>query len=208
MNALALFNQSRTITDLRQAGAQQGTGGPASRSLTDIFEAIRTSQRVTKPAGMARKLSTLSGEADLEIALKGSRTSFKVLVSRVSMHLGVSWLEKLFAQIDSLLDVDEWDASDPVPNTETARTFIRLLLAMKVSRRPGLGVSNSGNIVAAWTAGPNRLTVECLPNDRVRWVLARVTDGETERAAGDGKIERLREILGPYTPAVWFEYAD
>lgn len=209
MSALAAARHSQIVTNLQQAGAFQGTGGTASRSLNAIFEAIRTSQQVLKPSTMATT-AVVADDADtkLQAALQDSRSSFKVLVSRVSMHLGIEWLQKLFSQIDSLLDVDEWDLSDPVPSAETARTFIRLLLAMRVSRKPGLGVSNSGNLVAAWTTGPNRLTVECLPHDRVRWVLARVIEGETERAAGDGKIERLREILAPYDPAVWFEYAN
>lgn len=208
MSALAFLQHSQSVTKLRQPHVLQGTGGAPAQSLTDIFQAIRASQPVSKSATAAPiELESDSGSA-LEAALRDSRASFKVLVSRVSMHLGISWLQKLFTQIDSLLDVEEWDTSDPVPSAETARTFIRLLLAMRVSRKPGLGVSNSGNLVAAWTTGPNRLTVECLPHDRVRWVLARMIEGEMERAAGDGKIERLREILTPFDPAVWFEYAD
>lgn len=208
MTALAAIRHSQVVTNLKQAGAFRGTGDTASRSLNTIFEAIRTSQQVLKPVTVTQTAPITDDDAKLQAALQDSRSSFKVLVSRVSMHLGIEWLQKLFSQIDSLLDVDEWDSSDPVPSAETARTFIRLLLAMKVSRKPGLGVSNSGNLVAAWTTGPNRLTVECLPHDRVRWVLARVIEGETERAAGDGKIERLREILAPYDPAIWFEYAN
>lgn len=208
MNQLALLQHSQSVTDLRQPGAIYSTGGSASPYLTEIFKAIRSSQRVSNPATFSKTTVTADEGSKLEADLQDSRASFKVLVSRVSMHLGIPWLQKLFAQIDSLLDVDEWDTSDPIPNSETARTFIRLLLAMKVSRKPGLGVSNSGNLVAAWTSGPNRLTVECLPHDRVRWILAREIDGEIGRAAGDDKIERLRNILDPYDPIVWFEYAE
>ena len=211
MNALALLQHSQSNNDLRQPWAPRGTGAIAAQTVGDVFQAMRASQPVSKSPPPARSApiavpSDVGGA--LESALRDSRASFKVLVSRVSMHLGIAWLQKLFTQIDSLLDVEEWDGSDPVPNAETARTFVRLLLAMRVAKKPGLGVSNSGNLVAAWTSGPNRLTVECLPQDRVRWVLSRVIEGETERAAGDGKIERLRDILTPYDPAIWFEYAD
>lgn len=208
MNALAFRQHSQSMSDLAQPRSLRGTGVVASQSVSDILKAIAASQPVSKSVPSAPMSVPTNAGSKLEADLRDSRSSFKVLVSRVSMHLGIAWLQKLFAQIDSLLDVEEWDTSDPVPNAETARTFIRLLLAMKVSRKPGLGVSNSGNLVAAWTSGSNRLTVECLPHDRVRWVLARVIKGETERAAGEGKIDRLRGILAPYDPAVWFEYAD
>ncbi|NKJ34088.1 hypothetical protein [Rhizobium sp. SG570] len=131
---------------------------------------------------------------------------FKISVSRVSMHLGLAWLQKLFLQIDNLYDAEEWDPRDPVPGHETARTFIRMLLTLSVDRKPGIGVSNSGRIIAAWTAGANKLTVECLSNDKVRWVLMRELDGEIERAAGEGKIERLQDFLKPYDPSIWFQH--
>jgi hypothetical protein len=177
------------------------TGSTKPVSLDDVFSGIKTGpvpDQADRPeAGF-----------ELETALRQSGASFKVLVSRVSMHLGLPWLQKLFSQIDSLLDIEEWDPRDPVPAPETARTFVRLLLLLRVNRKPGIGVSNSGNLIAAWTSGPNRLTVECLPGDRVRWIVSRVVDGEIERAAGDGRIDRLRELLEPYQPAVWFDYGQ
>jgi hypothetical protein len=208
MNALAFPERSQSITERRQPRSLRGTGAMIAGSVSDVLKSIRASNSVSQSSPKSVVEAVLDDGNALAAALRESRSSFKILVSRVSMHLGVAWLEKLFAQIDSLLDVDEWDTSDPVPKIETARTFIRMLLAMKVARKPGLGISNSGNLVAAWTNGSNRLTVECMPHDRVRWVLARVVDGEVERAAGDGKIERLKDILAPYEPTVWFEYAE
>jgi len=186
------------------------SGSRKASSLDDVFNVIRDYRSIAKPqlnpvpAIYAPPLPA----GDLDGQLRSSRTAFKIAVSQVSMHLGLTWLQKLFGQIDSLLDVEEWDTRDPVPTSATARTFIRMLLVLRIDRKPGLGVSNSGNLIAAWTAGANRLTVECCANDRVRWVLSRDIDGDIERAAGEGKIERLQEILKPYKPEIWFEYAE
>lgn len=168
----------------------------------------RTTPRIVEAGQPVSGAGTIAITDGLERALSDSRTSFKLMVSRVSMHLGLEWLRKLFAQVDALLDVEEWDDRDPAPSQGTIGTFIRMLLILKVQRKPGMAVSNSGNLIAAWTSGANRLTVECFPGDKVRWSVARTIDGEVERAAGDGKIERLRDVLAPYQPAVWFEHAQ
>lgn len=179
------------------------TGGRLPASLEDVFTQIQPASF----RGDARDLVDQNKSA-LERSLRDSSSSFKILASRVSMHLGVHWLQKLFKQIDSLLDSDEWDPRDPVPAPETARTFIRLLLVLSVNRKPGIGISNEGNLIAAWTIDNNRLTVECLPGDRVRWIVSRTINDEIERAAGDGRIERLRDLLQPYKPSIWFDYAE
>lgn len=202
MNALSFIDHSRSLTKWIPATPITLTGSEKPKDLDDVFWGIK---RGTQHREQSKPSQTGS---ELEGALRTSSSSFKVLVSRVSMHLGLPWLEKLFSQIDSLLDIEEWDERDPVPAQETARTFIRMLLILKVSRKPGLGVSNSGNLVAAWTSGPNRLTVECLPDDKVRWIVSRAIGDEIERAAGSGRIDRLRDVLQPYDPAVWFEYAE
>ncbi|MBB4276599.1 hypothetical protein [Rhizobium mongolense] len=178
------------------------TSMPSNASLDAMFANMRDYR------SLASRSSTNVQAADLGLELSNARATFKLLVSQVSMHLGIAWLHKLFSQIDSLLDLEEWDPRDPPPKAETARTFIRMLLVLKVARKPGLGISNSGNLIAAWTTGPNRLTVECFPNDRVRWVLTRHQNSEVERAAGEGKIDRLKSFIAPYDPSVWFEYGE
>lgn len=159
-------------------------------------------------AAVSREKPADAAPAALAQRLYDSGAIFKILVSQVSMHLGLTWIEKLFSQIDGLLDADEWDPRDPVPSQETARTFIRMLLILKVQKKPGLGVSNDGNLIAAWTAGADRLTVECFGHDRVRWVVSRNMSGETERAAGEGRLERLKDFIAPYNPSIWFEYGE
>jgi hypothetical protein len=83
-----------------------------------------------------------------------------------------------------------------------------MILFLK-GRRPGLGATSTGNFIATWTEGTNRLTVECKPDDQVRWVLVHDLDGQRESAAGDTTVRRLPEVLHPYDPPNrWFPNAN
>ncbi|MCY0149851.1 hypothetical protein OEG84_19640 [Hoeflea sp. G2-23] len=169
-------------------------------AIDQAFESLRIDEQLAE--------SQDSGGSDIASQLFDARSKFKIFVSQVSMHLKRDWIDNLFMQIDSILDSDEWDTRDPAPTFGSAKTLIRMLLTLRAERRPGLGASNRKTLLAAWTTGPNRLTVECLEGDRVRWVLARtLADGSTERAAGEGGIERLANVLTPYNPEIWLKHA-
>ena len=144
---------------------------------------------------------------ELQERLFDARAHFKVTLSEVSMHLGRDWVFGLFKQIDNLLDFDEWDEDDPTPQQSSSLTLIRLLLILNSRKRPGIGISNRGTLIAAWTEGKNRLTIECKLNDQISWVLTRVFAEQTERAAGDCAIERVLDVLRPYSPEIWFDNA-
>ncbi|PZV34336.1 hypothetical protein B5V02_32845 [Mesorhizobium kowhaii] len=120
------------------------------------------------------------------------------------MHLLSSdWRARLFRQVDSLLDAEEWDEDDKPVVSGSSLTFIRMLIFLK-ARRPGLGATNDGNLVASWTTGSNRLTIVCKPDDSVRWVVSTQTDVGCETAAGQTTILRLPVVLQPYNPQQWF----
>ena len=145
-----------------------------------------------------------SDQQTLEERLFTVRASCKITTNQFAMHFGPDWQRSFFAQLDLLLNKDDWDPLD-IPVTDNSfLTLIRLLLTQRGKRRPGLGLANGGNIVAAWTAGTNRLTVICLPNDRVRWVISRAVDDEIETAGGDVNLINLIDRLSPYNPDQWF----
>lgn len=132
-----------------------------------------------------------------------ARANFKVTASKYAMHLGKDWRDRLFSQIDTLLDAAEWqDADAPITN-ESARTFLRMLVYLQ-ARRPGLGAAHDGSLIASWTAGANQLTILCQPNDRVRWMISADMPEGRETAAGSSSLHRLPEILMPYNPKQWF----
>ena len=143
-------------------------------------------------------------EKAIENRLFDATASIKILTSQVAMHMDKVWRDKLFRQIDSLHDLDEWDLDDKPVRKASFATFLKAILKIKPQRHPGLGLTYEGYLVAAWTTGKDRLTTEFLPNDRVRWVLTRNLDGEIERSSGDTLVSRLYECLLPYQPEHWF----
>lgn len=140
----------------------------------------------------------------IEERLYDARARCKMKTAEVAMHLNPDWRTRFFYQLDSLMDSENWDEGD-LPVTEASfTTLLRLLLLIKPKRRPGLGSTSGGHIIAAWTVGNDRLTIECMPDDTVRWVLSLQDHQTPETAAGQVKLPRLRSVLEPYAPQRWF----
>ncbi len=128
-------------------------------------------------------------------------------VSKFSMHLPQDFAIGLNRQFANLMDDDAWEADDELISLNALTGFLMTLLYTNTCRRPGIGTNGRGSITASWTEGENRLTVECMPSEKVTLVLSRVRDsGEVERAAfGPIRPERIREVLAPFGPEVWFD---
>lgn len=136
--------------------------------------------------------------------LYDATSEVKILTSQVSMYLTREWRDRVFKQLDNLHDISEWDSDISPIQKESYKTFLRLVIALKPNKHPGLGLSDKGFLLAAWIVGQDRLTTEFLPNDNVRWTLSTLIDGEVDRAAGVTKVSRLLANLLPYQPEKWF----
>ena len=103
----------------------------------------------------------------VESLLFDRRVEFKVLISKIAMHLENGVRSRLFSQIDSLLDAKEWDEQDIPPGRESLKTFLRLLLSLRPERLPGMSATGLGTIVASWYSEGDQLIIDCLPGDRL-----------------------------------------
>jgi hypothetical protein len=171
--------------------------------------ASQVSARLEELIGRARftPIATVAGVGlpgpppqSLDDKLYTARAQCKLKTNQFAMHFGADWQQRFFAQLDALMNKDDWDASDTPVTEASFATLIRLLLTMRDKRRPGLGLGNGGRIIAAWTKGSDRLTVECLADDRVRWIVSQTLDGELDTAAGDTTLALLAERLAPFSP--------
>src|SRR5260221_2404322 len=142
-----------------------------------------------------RRESATPSEASAEARAFDRLVELKVETSRIAMHLETAWRSGLFRQLDGLLDVENWETSDTLPTTASYLTFLRLLVLLGKPRRPGLGATDSGNIIASWTVAENRLTIECQPGDRVRWIIVRFLEGGKISTAGRSASTQLVELL-------------
>ncbi len=189
--------------------------GPLSETLANIRRNIGVSANTnlmlppvsistTGPLGLLTPVRAVSAKKPLVERLFDARADFKIKTSSVAMYLDNQWRERFFSQLDSLLEESSWDPDDTPPSLDSFSTLLRMLLWIAPERRPGLGATTEGEFVAAWTAGDDRLTITCLRNDRVRWVLSCELDGVRESAAGSSTLPHLKAVLSPYGPDRWF----
>ena len=146
----------------------------------------------------------------IEESLFNATVAVKMLTAQVAMYLDREWRTRLFRQLDSLHDRSEWEPSDSPVQQKSFATFLKAICDIKPTRRPGLGLTSAGNLIAAWTTNKDdRLTIEFLPNDRVRWVMSMSLDeDDVERLAGQTTVARLHDQLQPYQPGRWFNNAE
>lgn len=140
----------------------------------------------------------------LEEQLYDARAFCKIETSKVAMYFPNEWRVGFFSQLDNLMDIDNWEEEDTPVTKDSFSTLLRMLTLIRPNRRPGLGTTSRGNIIAAWTNEQDRLTIECLAKDRVRWVLSHIIDDIRESAAGEVQLPRLQIVLNPYNPNRWF----
>jgi hypothetical protein len=196
-----LVQSSRSAVALRAGFVPEDLKPAFSEKTMQIAGQIDS---LRNPRSTASLIESPAGERDLPERVFEALAAAKILTSQVAMHLEGAWRDRLFQQLDSLHDTSEWEEGDEPIQQASFATFLKAILSVRPACRPGLGLSNDGNLVAAWTTGRDRLTIEFLPNDRVRWVLARYVEDEPDRFAGQTPVTRLAEGLAPHRPEHWF----
>jgi hypothetical protein len=162
--------------------------GQMKRLLTGAANQIATSQNIIA------KSETIEGKLAEKVG------SFKRIAASVGMYLDPDWRSRLFAKLDSLMDADEWDADFALPSEQSFSTFLRMIIYLHPTKRPGLGLSSKGHFLASWAKDQDRIVIECLANDDVRWVLSHSLKGYIESGAGKTKIYRIPDVIHPYEP--------
>jgi hypothetical protein len=173
-------------------------GDRAKIASQNLISTLNSSGWTSRPGAPTKKRPEQSDQ------LLDRLIDFKAYVGSVSMHLPTTWREGFFAQLDYLLDFENWESGDELPKLASFQTLMRTLLYNEVAKRPGLGLSPDGNVIAAWTNNRDRLTIECSANDRLRFSLIRYEDNERQSAAGDIGARFLKTYLSPFRPEVWF----
>ena len=200
-NALYLAFKGSTLGEARVFSMQSMSNAAAFSEGARLIER-RINELVNPPSPAS--LTSFLAERPLEERLFDATASVKILTSQVAMHLEREWRDKLFRQLDSLHDPAEWEPEDEPIQQASFETFLKAIVQIKPPRRPGLGLSHGGHLIAAWTKGRDRLTIEFLSKNRVRWVIARYRDDEPEHFAGQTTVSRLADGLAPYDPGYWF----
>lgn len=149
---------------------------------------------ISKTRNIIAKSDTLEGR------LSEKLVSLKRVAASVGMHLDADWRKRLFAKLDSMLALDEWEEENALPSEQSFSTFLRLIIYLHPTKRPGVGLSSKGHFLASWSSGEDRIVVECFADDDIRWVLSHTLEGHRESGAGRTKIYRLPDVIHAYNP--------
>lgn len=189
---LAPINNTNHVTASREERYAEGdiVGSETSHLLKDV------NNLKNRPTPASVSVDGRFNPSDTQIShrLFDACAAVKILTSRIAMHLSPELRERLFRQVDMLHDLDEWQAEDAPVNRLSFDTFLKTILQIEMEYGPGLGLSHSGNLLAAWVDGRSRLTMEFTPNGRVYWNMVRYIDGDDElpeRNNGDVKFNRV-----------------
>jgi hypothetical protein len=179
-----------------------------SNQTKQITQQVQALRNIRSPGALRPTPQTLSEDQSLVAKLFDAVAAAKIITSQVAMHLDDEQRRRLFRQLDSLHDAEEWEHGDVPLQQASYSSFLKAMITINPQRRPGLGLSGNGHLVAAWTTGPDRLTIEFLPKDRVRWVLSMHSAEGIERYAGDSPVSRLEDGLAKHHPEHWSSSAS
>ena len=146
--------------------------------------------------------SQLSGT--VENQLRAKLTAMRLILSAVSMHLDYSWRSEVIKKLEHFHDADGWDSDRQFPSECSFATFLRTIIYLHPTKRPGIGLSAQGHFLASWRRETDRIVIEFLPNDELKWVLSQTVDGDRESGAGINQIIRLPDLIAGYEPDRFF----
>jgi hypothetical protein len=206
--SLLTLAHSRSLLDIAPILAQPSVAGGADSHL--ISERIASMRKLV--TGAVANLAHVKDIDTNKLALReqvlAKRASLKRITATVAMHLDRKWRESLFSTLDRLLDPDDWDIDFQLPSEQSFSTFLRMIIYLHPTKRPGLGLSASGHFLAAWTRDKDRIVIECIGEDEVRWVLSRIISDERESGAGRVLLHRVPDVIAPYEPEHLFRDDD
>jgi hypothetical protein len=139
-----------------------------------------------------------------------NRAELKIIASIYALqHIESKVRTQLFNQIDWLLSPENWEDEDKLANKDSFKTLIKFILNFHPTEAPYLGLSSEGNLLAEWRQESNKLSLECLPQEKTKWFVSCTIDGEGERASGEApSLRRLLNLLEPYKKVGWFNESE
>jgi hypothetical protein len=144
----------------------------------------------------------------IENQLSTKLASMKQVLSPVSMYFDASWRKELIEKLERFHDAEDWDNERALPSEASFATFLRTVIYLHPTKRPGIGLSAQGHFLGSWRRESDRIVIEFLPNDELKWVLSQTVDGERESGAGLNQIHRLPDLISGYEPDRFFHNGE
>lgn len=180
------------------------TGYSRSEEKRRLPENIEKLKNKFGSLSLADAVLPIARNRSLQEVLFDARAAVKILTSQVSMHIDSNTRENFFKQIDLMHDAGEWDTEDGPISPSSYTSFLRWMVFASPVRAPGLGMGSSGNLIAVWMDGADRLVLEFLKGDSVKWLVKRANADGVEAGSGQTKILRVGAVLTPYNVETFF----
>lgn len=132
----------------------------------------------------------------------------KQILRDVAMYFDAAWRAELLAKLEQFHDAEDWEHGRELPSERSFATFLRTIIYLHPTKRPGMGLSAQGHFLASWRRESDRIVIEFLPNDELKWVLSQTVDGERESVAGINQIHRLPDLIVGYEPDRFFNNGE
>jgi hypothetical protein len=187
-----------------------GMGSPAlswgASALSKVVERrISDLQKLTAGGvSMISKTTDTLPSGTIENRLGAKLAAMKQVLMPVSMYFDQSWRRELIEKLDRFHDAEDWEGDREFPSERSFATFLRTIIYLHPTKRPGLGLSAQGNFLASWRRGSDRIVIEFLPSDELKWVLSQTIGGDRESGAGVNQIHRLPDLIAGYEPDRFF----
>ena len=174
-----------------------------SEQTQDILNSIRQLESGSQSVTFLKKDDSKSVDEEVFDAT----ADVKVLFSRVSMYFSPELRDRLFVQLDRLHDPNDWEEGDLPISALSFTTFLRWFYVSRPSKLPNFGMSSKGLMFSSWLANHNmdRLILEFLPSDRIKWFVTQQFEGEFDQSAGITGLDRIEAKLQSFDVDVWFK---
>lgn len=131
----------------------------------------------------------------LDVQLFDNAAQLKIMLSQIAMHMSSASRNAIFAQLDFLLKLEDWQDDSALIEGATFNTFIRFLIFAAPNRLPSLGVGLTGHVLAAWNKGDQHISIEFLPNDYVTAILVKQGTCGKQAVSWRGHVVDFKEFV-------------
>lgn len=123
-----------------------------------------------------------------------SLVSLKVAISQYAMHLDASERRRLFEELDSKINVEDWHEDDMLPAVSSLQEFLKWMIYSKHCPWTSIGVSSQGSILVAWYTPRVLLTANFEAQDSVRWTAqVKSANGDVGHSVGKCTLRLFAE---------------
>lgn len=132
--------------------------------------------------------ATLSRSSPIERELAAANQALRTILAAHRDRLDPDMIDRIYARLSVLLDANEREEGDELPNLESFRRMILFLSENRSLRRPSIFVNRFGLFNASWRPEKRKLaSLVFQPRNDVTWLifLPREDDSEdTKEVAG------------------------